>query len=410
MFTARSQLVLSIAAVFLIYTTWKSTHRSVGPSPEMFEVCAQRAPMRVESGMLTGISQQEAAPPACSQVLQAPDQCAFVRKYCSDEDDGRIPYLRLFYCSLGPANRAAWFVLVPMWTILLFTTISVCAGDFFAVNLSSIAHALHMSDTFAGVTLLALGNGGPDIFSTWAAVSSGSLQLAVGEIVGATCFIITVVAGAIACTTTFQLRRASLLRDAFFLFGTVALLLGVLVLREIRLWQGLLMIVIYIIYVSWVMGYHHWISRHQGAEETASSPQIEEANATAPTEASPLLHSSNSPRKHTTHEHKHHRKPAALYREIEEWRHAHGRCITGQAGYIFQPSLAGSVEYSARKRRKRSEQHAASDAERRPDHSDEADSTPLPRLDQSEIVFWTPCSHLCAASRTSRHGVFLSAS
>lgn len=278
---------------------------------------------------------------------------------------------------------AAWYVLVAIWTALLFTVISICAGDFFAVNLSSIAHSLRMSDTFAGVTLLALGNGGPDIFSTWAAVSSNSLQLAVGEIVGATCFIITVVAGSIACRMNFAVRKASFLRDTSFLFVTVALLLGILVQRELHLWQGLLMIAIYISYIMWVMGYHWWISRRSNTEEATGASHSDEENMPTPTETRPLLESHAPQRNYHGRTYRHHPTPAALYWEIEEWRHAHGRCISGRNDYIVQPSLAGSVEYSARKRKSKSK-HGASDGEQGSISSEDADTKPLPRLDQSD--------------------------
>lgn len=304
-----------------------------------------------------------------------------MKEYCRAEDDGRIAYLRLLYCNLGPGYRAWWYAGIVFWTALLFTTMSVCAGDFFAVNLSSIARFLHMSDTLAGCTLLALGNGGPDIFSTWAAVSSSSLQLAIGEIVGATCFIITVVAGSIMCKVGFEVRKDSLLRDAFFLFVTVALLLGTLLQRKFQLWQGLLMIVIYIVYIACVMGYHRRISHRPDFGETVASSQSDQESARTPTEARPLLQSSEPHQQYDGDTNRRLAMPATTYREIEEWRHAHGRCITGPADYIVQPSLPGAVEYLAWKRKQKSQQ---ANGHLRPQLVDAADSAPLPRLHQSD--------------------------
>lgn len=97
--------------------------------------------------------------PSCREVRTAHDQCIFVKQHCQDEDDGRISYLELYYCTIGSAKVGAWFIIIP-WAAFLFLTVGITAGDFFAVNLSSIARTLRMSDTFAGVTLLALGNGG----------------------------------------------------------------------------------------------------------------------------------------------------------------------------------------------------------------------------------------------------------
>lgn len=46
----------------------------------------------------------------------------------------------------------------------------------------------------AGVTFLAFSNGSPDVFSTFAALSHGSGSLAIGELIGAASFIVSVVA------------------------------------------------------------------------------------------------------------------------------------------------------------------------------------------------------------------------
>lgn len=46
-----------------------------------------------------------------------------------------------------------------------------------------------------GVTFLALGNGSPDLFSTFSAMHSNLGSLALGELIGAASFIVSVVAG-----------------------------------------------------------------------------------------------------------------------------------------------------------------------------------------------------------------------
>lgn len=47
---------------------------------------------------------------------------------------------------------------------------------------------LGLSESTAGVTFLAFGNGSPDVFSTFAALNGGTLGLAVGELLGAATF------------------------------------------------------------------------------------------------------------------------------------------------------------------------------------------------------------------------------
>jgi sodium/potassium/calcium exchanger 6 len=67
-----------------------------------------------------------------------------------------------------------------------------------------------------GVTLLAFGNGCPDIFSSLAAASSGRPELIVGELMGAGVFCTSIVAGLIFISADFKIARRPLLRDTSF--------------------------------------------------------------------------------------------------------------------------------------------------------------------------------------------------
>src|SRR5213078_1015521 len=99
-----------------------------------------------------------------------------------------LSYLTLYYCRLPQAQPVA-FIIIALWLALLFSTIGIAASDFFSINLSTIASILGMSESLAGVTFLAFGNGSPDVFSTFAAISTNSGSLAVGELFGAAGFI-----------------------------------------------------------------------------------------------------------------------------------------------------------------------------------------------------------------------------
>ena len=56
----------------------------------------------------------------------------------------------------------------------------------------------------AGVTFLALGNGAPDLFSSFSAISQEAAELSLGAILGAGIFVNTVVVGSIALITPFK--------------------------------------------------------------------------------------------------------------------------------------------------------------------------------------------------------------
>ena len=73
----------------------------------------------------------------------------------------------------------------------------------------------------AGVTILAFGNGAPDIFSSLAGISSSRPELVFGELFGAGIFITTVVAGAVCWVTPFHVMERPFLRDLAFYICTL---------------------------------------------------------------------------------------------------------------------------------------------------------------------------------------------
>lgn len=198
----------------------------------------------------------------CSQVHQAGDQCAFVKQYCLDDDAGLLPYLSLYYCNLNEVKPLAFIILVA-WLGMLFTTIGIAASEFFSVNLSTIATLLGLSESLAGVTFLAFGNGSPDVFSTFAAMSSNSASMAVGELLGAACFITGVVAGSMALVREFKVDKKTYARDICFFIVAIGFTTFFLADGHLRFWECWVMIGYYVIYVCTVVGQHWYMTRRK---------------------------------------------------------------------------------------------------------------------------------------------------
>ncbi|KAJ2905347.1 uncharacterized protein MKZ38_005646 [Zalerion maritima] len=207
----------------------------------------------------------------CRQLHHAKDKCKYVRKYCDDENAGLIPYLSLYYCQLGDVQPLAFVVLVA-WTGTLFSTIGIAASDFFSVNLSTIATILGLSESLAGVTFLAFGNGSPDVFSTFAAMGSNSASMAVGELIGAAGFITTVVAGSMALVREFKVSKKTYVRDICFFIVAVIFTFVILIDGTLRVWECVAMIGFYLFYVVTVVIWHWYTTRRQSrrAREAAS--------------------------------------------------------------------------------------------------------------------------------------------
>ena len=68
----------------------------------------------------------------------------------------------------------------------------------------------------AGVTILAFGNGAPDIFTSLAGISNRRPELVFGELFGAGIFVTTAVAGAVCWVKPFHVMERPFLRDVTF--------------------------------------------------------------------------------------------------------------------------------------------------------------------------------------------------
>lgn len=98
-----------------------------------------------------------------------------------------LPY-EDWYLSAPPILRPFVALGILILLAFLFSFIGISASDFFCPNLSTIASYLGLSESTAGVTFLAFGNGSPDVFSTFAALNNDSFGLAIGELIGAASF------------------------------------------------------------------------------------------------------------------------------------------------------------------------------------------------------------------------------
>ncbi|CUM56449.1 uncharacterized protein AC631_05131 [Debaryomyces fabryi] len=197
----------------------------------------------------------------CSQVLKVPaeDQCSFIERNCASETDiGRVNYLDLYYCKF-PSLKS--FSVVPLISCLslFFIALGMTASDYLCPNLYTISKFLELSDNLAGLTLLAFGNGSPDVLSTYKAMSLDSGSLAISELMGAALFIITVVVGSMAVVHPFKVPRDLFIRDAGFFLGVIVLVLISLLNSYLSMANCILLIGVYAIYVVIVVLNHSFL-------------------------------------------------------------------------------------------------------------------------------------------------------
>lgn len=179
-------------------------------------------------------------------------KCVYLKAQSSCDTSGYIDYLYLFYCLFGNWPSLG-FTLVFIWLLVLFYLLGDTASVYFCSSLEKLAKLLKLSPTIAGVTLLSLGNGAPDVFASLVSfVGTGSKSVGVNSVLGGAFFVSCIVVGAISLLVApfrIVVNKLDFIRDVcFFIFGLLALLL-ILIIGKINIWGALSFTALYFVYV-----------------------------------------------------------------------------------------------------------------------------------------------------------------
>ena len=113
--------------------------------------------------------------------------------------ESMVDFLELFYCQIQDATCSVGknFVMMPLALLLIVIAmwnLGSTADSYLSPALEAISDKLSCSESLAGVTLLALGNGAPDVFSAIAAGGDeDGLNLQVSSLIGSSFFIACIV-------------------------------------------------------------------------------------------------------------------------------------------------------------------------------------------------------------------------
>lgn len=166
---------------------------------------------------------------SCSRLYEVTpnagsDQCTFA--HTCNQGDG--VWGAWVFCSYNYASAALLsglfcpFVLI--WLVLLFRMLGSTAEDYFSPSLEMFSMELGLPPRFAGVTLLALGNGAADVSATVSAITSDAqhgYELSLGALTGAAMFITAIISSLVVLTAGGVNCRGALVRDVTALLVTV---------------------------------------------------------------------------------------------------------------------------------------------------------------------------------------------
>lgn len=244
------------------------------------------------------------------------DLCNHIRVHCPPA--GHLDYLRFYYCiglndvlptlestqrhvtlddstselkvfkkkgpKIAPVGvhlttlRIFALICIILWMLFLFSWVGVVASDFFCPNLGTIAARLGLSESTAGVTFLAFGNGSPDVFSTFGAMRTGSGSLAIGELIGAASYIVSVISGSMMLIAPFRVKPYPFLRDVGFFTVAVAMMMAFLFDGKLRFNECIGMIGLYLAYATTVIVGSWWQERRRRQRLLMSNVREEYSN------------------------------------------------------------------------------------------------------------------------------------
>ena len=182
-------------------------------------------------------------------------------------------YLGHFFTKWNDASNSSYFlgsdfssiehtvlsiILDLFLTLVVIFTTSVIADEFLVPILEALAKLFRMPDNLAGVTLLAWGNGAPDIFTCKAGFIQGPEQagLAVGALLGAALFDFLIVVGIVTLSAREPFRNASrpFLRDiVFYIIGSTTVIYLVVYVKQLDFTFSCIILSVYITYIGVVV-------------------------------------------------------------------------------------------------------------------------------------------------------------
>ncbi|CAO2836650.1 unnamed protein product [Amaranthus hypochondriacus] len=165
---------------------------------------------------------------------------------------GFLNYLSLHTCVFH-SNPFYSLSILFLFLFLHFYILIKTAQTHFSFIVTTLSSQLSLSPSMAAVTLLALGNGAPDVFSSVAAVASGNPRTGFGAILSAGTFVSGFVVGFVGIyAAPFCVDPSSFVRDVLFYLMAAFLLFYVYLSGELYFWQAIGFVGFYIFFVAFV--------------------------------------------------------------------------------------------------------------------------------------------------------------
>lgn len=211
-----------------------------------------------------------AASNGCS-LRESDNYCDTIRTVC---DRDYFIIAAWYYCNssypsylLLSAICLFFFVIVD----ILLLTLSLIVSTYLFPHLHSLTRRLNISDHILGITIIPLMNAFPDLVNYYVALSSGSTNLVLGQLVGSITIISTVIIGVISIWKPFDINNSRhIIRSFMYLLLSLTFFTYVISDGAISLVECIIMLTAYIAYISTFI----WPFKSQSEEALTLSPAL----------------------------------------------------------------------------------------------------------------------------------------
>lgn len=129
----------------------------------------------------------------------------------------------------------------------------IFGGDLVVNNATAIAKAIGWSETFIGLTIVAIGTSLPELVTSIVASKKGENGLALGNVVGSNIFNILFILGLSSSITPIAVDSRAILNTAFLIIMTVAMCLLCRFSKKLSRTSGVVMVLSYILYTIYLL-------------------------------------------------------------------------------------------------------------------------------------------------------------
>lgn len=137
--------------------------------------------------------------------------------------------------------------------VFLGLALLVIGSNIFVDSASRVAYSMGISEGVVGLTIVAGGTSLPELATSVVAARKGQSAIAIGNVIGSNVFNILMILGLTATISPMQIQGITMIDFSLMLGSVVLVWLFSRTKYTVERWEGLLLVVGYLVYVGWLL-------------------------------------------------------------------------------------------------------------------------------------------------------------